>query len=162
MADLSKIFTGMDKGPESIDDNFNKVLQMLTDKDQKIGNLIKLSDYTDAGIVFHADFEEVPKDDDVLTNTGYIYAQFPGFKIVSLNLCFQLPKAFNQYTKGFFVEVPESISWNRELLNGTTNGGRFIIGPRNNNTLLISTFEEQNFSWVSGPYYFTATYIHVD
>ncbi|NMV60673.1 hypothetical protein FOL80_10085, partial [Lactobacillus reuteri] len=58
MANLTKIFTGMDKGPETINDNFNKINDDNGTLNSKIDG-INWSGISTEGIVYNGNFEYV-------------------------------------------------------------------------------------------------------
>lgn len=88
MADLTKIFTGMDKGPEAIMDNFNKLN-------------INWTDWSNEGIVFQNGFQNY--------QTFYRYAQIGNAKLIELKVSVTLSSA-PAGNSAIAFQVPSSIA----------------------------------------------------
>ncbi|NMV61377.1 hypothetical protein [Limosilactobacillus reuteri] len=101
MANLTKIFTGMDKGPETINDNFNKINDDNGTLNSKIDG-INWSGISTEGIVYNGNFEYVAG--------GYSTANIGGLRLVHLNIAIQLKNDFKNNGTGAAFALPQSIN----------------------------------------------------
>lgn len=134
--DLQKIFTGMEQGPEKINQNFSNVSEAFDNLAREFSdksNDFVVTDWAKDGIVFESGFTDFKTKP-----SGYRYMKFPnGVKLVELSLHSTLTQGINGYGGGGWVKLPDiiaPISW--QLAGGVS--GKYFYGQSAKNELSIS------------------------
>ncbi len=105
MADLTKIFSGMESGPEAIQSNFEKMNQTVENMGGQLSGL-HWSELNDAGIVSSNDWQAL----GVNRGSGYRTANLGGLKLVWLTLLVEHTNGnFKGSQCGYIITLPENI-----------------------------------------------------
>lgn len=136
MADLTRIFSGMESGPEAIQSNFEKMNQTVENMGGQLSGL-NWSDLTTAGLVANNDWEILPTN----RNSGYQTTQLGNKKLVWLHPILSRRSDFTGSHTGFFFNLPENIEPDTFRMGGDIDADRewsYIAG----NGIAFSAYNE--------------------
>lgn len=132
MADLQKIVSGMQNGPEAINDNFNAINADL----QKVSGIA-------AGLQWTSQTREglVIANGVSLVDGGYSYAQIGNHKLVFLTIMLNVTGSFEELTIQDAITVPDTIAsnsiwttWLGENTEARLDRNKISIGDTTGNT----------------------------
>lgn len=132
MANIQKIFTGMSRGPEVINDNLNAINADL----QKVSGIA-------AGLQWTSQTKEglVIANGVSLVGGGYSYAQIGNHKLVFLAIMLNVTGSFKEIAVQDAITVPDTIASNSvwiTWLGGNTEArldrNKILIGDTTGNT----------------------------
>lgn len=104
MADLTKIFTGMNAGPEAIQNNFEKVNQAVENMGGELSQL-QWSKTSCAGVVGSNGWEVLKED----RGSGYQILNIGGLRLIWLHLLIKKTSDFSGSASGWVVTLPSNV-----------------------------------------------------